>query len=308
MLERTALTTWPDVPDGRLPEVVTTRTGGLEVRAYPALVVDDDAPGRGKRAGGPRPVALRVLADAARQAPTHRRGLVELLLTELALPTARVTSRWPSARSLAMAASPYPTTDALVTDLQRAAVDALLAELGPADGAVRDRATYDRLRTAMRDRLEDRVEQVAARTADVLVAYREADATLRATTSLALLDTVTDVRAQLAGLVHDGFVAVAGAERLPHLVRYLRAARHRLEKAAEDPRRDASLAWQVREVAEEHAAAVEAARTQAPDPARDARLAEARWLVEELRVSLFAQQLGTARPVSAKRVRALLAG
>ena len=108
--------------------------------------------------------------------------------------------------------------------------------------------------------------------------------------------------------MHDGFVADAGAARLPHLVRYLRGARYRLAKAAESPARDESLAWQVAEVAKAYDDAVAAARADAPDSARDARLAQARWMLEEFRVSLFAQQLGTAHPVSAKRIRSVLTG
>src|SRR5690606_40775306 len=110
-----------------------------------------------------------------------------------------------------------------------------------------------------------------------------------------------------AGLVHDGFVAEAGAARLPHLVRYLRAARHRLAKAAENLHRDEALAWQLAEVVDAYDDAVAAAQAAPPDADRAERLARARWLIEELRVSLFAQQLGTPVPVSAKRIRALLA-
>ena len=147
---------------------------------------------------------------------------------------------------------------------------------------MRDADTYAGLRTALRDALEDRTYAVARDTAAVLTAARE--------------------------LVHDGFVADAGAARLPHLVRYLRGARYRLAKAMENPARDESSAWQVAEVAQAYDDAVAASRTATPDAARNARLAMARWMLEELRVSLFAQQLGTAQPVSAKRIRNVLAG
>ena len=82
----------------------------------------------------------------------------------------------------------------------------------------------------------------------MLTAWRELDAEIRARSSLALLATAQDVRAQAARLVHDGFVSETGADRLPHLARYLRAARHRLVKAADNPQRDADLAWQVQDV------------------------------------------------------------
>ena len=312
-LERTALNRWPeDLPGGRIPEEVTTVVGGLTVRGFPALVVEPVA--RGAKGAGrtvTAPVALRVLADAPSQAPRHAAGVRELLLTELGLPTGRVTSRWSGTQALTLAASPYPSTDALVTDLQRAAVDALLTE-GPAaahGGAlVRDAAGYAAVRAVVRGALEDRTYRVAGDAAAVLTAARDVDGRLREKNSLALLGTVTDVRDQLARLVADGFVARAGAARLTHLVRYLRAAEHRLTRAVTDPQRDQGLAWQVRELEDAYREAQAAARTAAPDPTRDARLADVAWMLEELRVSLFAQQLGTAHPVSAKRIRTALAG
>ncbi|WP_372595079.1 DUF3418 domain-containing protein [Actinotalea sp.] len=299
-LDREALTDWPaDLPDGTLPEQVTSTAGGLTVHGYPSLVV-------GARGAGAGRVDLRVLtAPAPRR---HAEAVRELLLAALALPTGRVTSRWSAPQSLTLAASPYPTTAALVLDLQRTALDALIAEA--TTGPVRDAATFARLRTTLRDSLEDRTARVASDASAVLAAARELDADLRGAGSLALLSTVQDLRGQLAALVGDGFLVRTGAARLPHLVRYLKAARHRLAKAAENPGRDEGLAWQVRELEQEYEAAraaLEARAGGAGGAGADERLDEVRWLLEELRVSLFAQQLGTPVPVSAKRIRTLLA-
>jgi ATP-dependent helicase HrpA len=306
-LERSDLSTWPEgVPGGRIPDVVETVAAGMPVRAWPALVVGGTD--TGAKVPAARSVALRVLATEAEQRLAHGAGVRELLLRDVGLATARITTRWTSAESLALAAHPYPTTDALVADLQRAAVDAVATERGVDLVTVRDADAYAALRAHLRDdgALEQRTYDVARTVVGVLSAARELDADLRATTSLALLATVHDIRGQLAGLVHDGFVVEAGAARLPHLVRYLRAARYRLGKAAENLARDESLAWQVDEATQEYEDAVAAARAAAPDADRAARLAQARWLLEELRVSLFAQPLGTPVPVSAKRIRALL--
>ena len=294
-LEREGLTGWPaGLPDDVLPEQVTTTTSGLTVHGYPSLVV-------GAQGDGPGRVDLRVLATSA--SARHAAAVRELLLGSLVLPTGRVTSRWSSTQSLTLAASPYRTTAALVLDLQRAALDALIAEA--TTGPIRDAATFERLRTTLRDSLEDRTARVATDVAAVLTASRDLDGQLREASSLALLGAVQDVRGQLAALVPDGFVVRTGATRLPNLVRYLKAARHRLSKAAENPGRDEGLSWQVRELESEYRAARDAEHS--PDDARDARLVEVRWLLEELRVSLFAQQLGTPVPVSAKRIRTLLA-
>ncbi|WP_163275947.1 DUF3418 domain-containing protein, partial [Cellulomonas iranensis] len=190
-----------------------------------------------------------------------------------------------------------------------AAVDRIMARhlAGRPVREVRDADAYAALRQAVRDTLEDDVHRVVADLVAVLTAWRELDADVRGSASLALLATAQDLRAQSAALVHDGFVSEVGADRLPQLVRYLRAARHRLTKAAENPQRDADLAWQVQDVEDLYVAARERARTASPDAARDAALDDVRWLVEELRVSLFAQQLGTPVPVSPTRIRKALA-
>lgn len=299
-LERTGLTTWPDV--STWPDVIEAASpaGGV-VRAYPTLVEE----GTGPRAT----VALRVLADAGTADAAARRGLRRLLLLDVGLATGRVTSRWTGTQALALAASPYPSTDALVADVQLASIDRLTARhlQGRPPRDVRDAAAYAVLRGVVRDGLEDDAHRVVGDLVGVLTAWRELDADVRATSSLALLATAQDVREQGATLVHDGFVSCVGADRLPQLVRYLRAARHRLAKAADNPTRDADLAWQVHDVEQLYAAARARATAAPPDAARDAGLDDVRWLLEELRVSLFAQQLGTPVPVSPTRIRKALA-
>ncbi|WP_035063256.1 DUF3418 domain-containing protein, partial [Cellulomonas bogoriensis] len=224
-LEQTGLRTWPSgLPDQEIPDEVSTEVDGMTVRGYPALVA-----GAARQAVAP--VDLRVLAGPGERDHEHPRGVRELLLGELALATARVTSRWSPQQSLTLAASPYPSTAALVTDLQRCALQALCTEAGTPLTHVRTEARYRDLRATLRDTLEDRTAQVAAATADVLTAARDLDARLRSSTSLALLGTVADVRGQLDRLVGDGFVARSGQGRLRHLVRYLRAADVRLTKA-----------------------------------------------------------------------------
>ncbi len=293
---RTGLTTWPD--DLTLPEVVEVRSGATIVRAYPSLVEE--------RAGGASSVSVRTLADESARPATARAGLRRLLLLDVGLPAGRVTSRWTGAQALALAANPYPSREALVEDVQLAAIDALVDEhlrTRPADDGrspqdIRTPADYAALRTYLRDRLEDRVHALVGTLVDVLTAWRELEVELKGTTSLALLATASDVRTQAAGLVHAGFVVETGTQRLVHLPRYLRAARYRLTKAAENPARDADLAWQVHDLENALAAAAGA------DPAQ---VAAVRWQLEELRVSLFAQQLGTPTPISPQRIRKQLA-
>jgi ATP-dependent helicase HrpA len=126
---------------------------------------------------------------------------------------------------------------------------------------------------------------------------------MRGTVSPSLLAALTDARRQLDGLVRPGFIADSGYEQLAHLPRYLRALGYRLDKMTDDPYRDQANMARIQQLEQEYEAAlarVPRGRRPGPD------LRQARWMLEELRVSLFAQQMGTAYPISEKRVRKAL--
>ena len=307
--ERDALTSWPsDLPSGALPEVIESDIGGGTIaRGYPAIVEES----------GPRgaTAALRVLTDSVQAQASHARGVRRLLLAECALQDRRITTRWTGAQALSLAASPYRNTAALVADLQLAAVTALttpgspgLPPVGSPDaGAVRDADAYAKALTHVRVHLEDDVFSMVARVIAALDAARELDAAVRGSTSMSLLATLTDVRALAADLAGEGFISRTPASRLKDLPRYLRAATHRIAKAQENPSRDAELSWRVREMSSEFDRVRSSIDVTRGEPARMVELDRIRWMVEEYRVSLFAQQLGTDGPVSDKRIRSALA-
>jgi len=226
-----------------------------------------------------------------------------------------VTSRWSAKESLVLAASPYRSTEALVEDMQVAAARIVAgrwatSEPGTPVAEVRRREVFESLVGLMRDELEDEVHRVARNAAAALKASREVDRVVGEHTSLTLLSTLQEVREHAAVLVPDGFIAATPPEYLAHLERYLRALVMRVEKASSSPSgasQDAALAFQVSQAQE----VVDKARAKAAslpaDPQREALLEEARWMVEELRVSLFAQTLGTSRKVSLQRITKLCA-
>ena len=123
---------------------------------------------------------------------------------------------------------------------------------------------------------------------------------------MTLLAALGDVKAQLAGLVFPGFVARTGLARLAHLPRYLQGALSRVEALADSPGRDRQRMTEFERAAAAYADAGGALPLDA-DADAAATLAHARWLLEEYRVSLFAQQLGTAEPVSLQRITKALA-
>ena len=302
--EQTNLVDWPEVPQGIIPQQIESAgRAGLLVRGYPTLVAQPTS--KAFKAD------LKILADVNSQLAQHAEGVLALALARTPLETARVTSRWNAKRSLFMVSAPYKSTDTLVSDLCLAA-GRLLAqqwsrETGHDLAQLRDRKDFELFTSWLRDRLEDQVEIIAAQVEAALEAKGQLDKAVGRNTSLALLDTLQEIREQAAALIAPRFIADADPAQLAHYARYLKSLAYRLEKAAASPSQDAALAYQVREIEGQVSDAVEHAKGLPANPARAAVLRQAQNMVWELRVSLFAQQLGTAHKVSAKRISRLLA-
>ena len=302
--EQTNLVDWPEVPQGIIPQQIESAgRAGLLVRGYPTLVAQPTS--KAFKAD------LKILADVNSQLAQHAEGVLALALARTPLETARVTSRWNAKRSLFMVSAPYKSTDTLVSDLCLAA-GRLLAqqwsrETGHDLAELRDRKDFELFASWLRDRLEDQVEIIAAQVEAALEAKGQLDKAVGRNTSLALLDTLQEIREQAAALIAPRFIADADPAQLAHYARYLKSLAYRLEKAAASPSQDAALAYQVREIEGQVSDAVEHAKGLPANPARAAVLRQAQNMVWELRVSLFAQQLGTAHKVSAKRISRLLA-
>lgn len=302
--EQTNLVDWPEVPQGVIPQQIeSSGRAGLLVRGYPTLVAQPTS--KAFKAD------LKILADVNSQLAQHAEGVLALALARTPLETARVTSRWNAKRSLFMVSAPYKSTDTLVSDLCLAAGRLLAQQWGRETGhdlaQLRDRKDFEVFVAWLRDRLEDQVETIAAQVEAALEAKGQLDKAVGRNTSLALLDTLQEIREQAAALIAPRFIADADPAQLAHYGRYLKSLAYRLEKAAASPSQDAALAYQVREIEGQVSDAVEHAKGLPANPARAAVLRQAQNMVWELRVSLFAQQLGTAHKVSAKRISRLLA-
>ncbi|MDT7572322.1 MAG: ATP-dependent helicase HrpA [Actinomycetota bacterium] len=266
-VEKTGLTSWVDVP--------RTVPAGTGVTGYPALVDEGSS------------VALRVLGTEQEQAAAMWTGVRRLLLLSIPSPVKAIAGRLSNASKLALTSNPHGGVVALLDDCVVAAVDALMTSGG---GLVWDAASYERLRDHVRGDLQDTTERVLRQVEEVLA--------LRATLSPqvgGISAAQVDMREQLGRLVGPGFVTATGLERLPDLARYLKAIEVRLSKLPRDAERDR------RELATVHAVQEEVESLLRRRP-HDPRAQELRWLVEELRVSLFAQGMRTKRPVSEKRI------
>ncbi|PJJ72829.1 ATP-dependent helicase HrpA [Diaminobutyricimonas aerilata] len=287
-IERAGLTSW-DLD--ALPRVLDTRTGGNVVRGYPALV-DEGAS-----------VAIRVLPTPDEQARAHARGVRRLLALTIPSPLGYVREHLSQNEKLLLATSPYPSIQALFDDCLIACVDAGVRELHP-DGLLWTREDFEAARHHISAGLVDALYGAVSTVTTILGAAREAEKALKQSTSMAVLPALTDAREQLAGLLFPGFVSATGLDRLRHLPRYLRGVAHRVQRLPTDVARD--RVWMT-EVQTATTRFRDAGGRIPPPPDAPERLVRARWLLEELRIGLFAQHLGTAEPASLQRIAKALA-
>lgn len=288
-VEQTGLTSWTF---GELPEVLDTRVAGGVVRGYPAIV------DQGKS------VSVRVESTPDAAAAATRDGVLRLVLLGVPSPSSYVQEHLTSQEKLALAASPYASAAALIEDCRRAVARAVIEDIAPT-GIVRSEAEFTRVRDAVSTVLVDRLFACVSLVARILTKSRDVERGIRSQNSLALLGPLNDIRTQLSGLLHPGFVSAAGVDRLAHFPRYLEGMLDRLKTLASEPGKDRARMTEYERMAK---AFEDAGGTipLAPDAPRT--LVEVRWLLEEYRVSVFAQRLGTAQPVSPQRIMKALTG
>jgi ATP-dependent helicase HrpA len=272
---------------GVLPEAFRTMRGGHEVQGYPALVDEGET------------VGVRVLGRAETAAAYHRRGVRRLLVLAVGSPADALLAGLDNARKLALAGAPGQGARQLLDDCVLAAAGELVDGAGP----VRDPDAFVALVEGGRQELAGRSEVVLGRVVRALADWRETDRALQGRVELPVLPAMTDLQAQLGRLVHPGFVAEVGAGPLAHYPRYLAAMRVRRDKLAADPARDRLLQARIEPLQQAWQYRLDALPEGEPP---DDVLVTVRWLLEELRVSLWAQQLGTPVPVSEARIRRLL--
>ncbi|HET7016525.1 MAG TPA: ATP-dependent RNA helicase HrpA [Streptosporangiaceae bacterium] len=259
-----------------------------QVRAYPAL----------KDAGDTVEIAL--FETRAQAAEAMRIGNRKLLLIEVPSGARSVASRLPTNAKLAMSRHPYPSASAEIDDCGAAAADEIIAENG---GPAWDADAFAKLLDAARMSLRVKTADVVSAAARVLGEAHPVEARLDQLTNPQLAEAADDMRAQLAGLIYPGFISDIGARRLPDLVRYLRGIAHRLDKASAAIGRDLDRMDAVHRVSDDYDQLL---IELGPDARYRDDVKAIRWMIEELRMSLFAQPLGAAIPVSEQRILAAL--
>ncbi|MFF0509247.1 ATP-dependent RNA helicase HrpA [Streptomyces sp. NPDC004250] len=281
-VERSGLTDWTI---GTLSRVFETRRAGQPVKAYPALVDDGDT------------VSVRLFDTEAEQAQAMWKGTRRLILRNIPVSPAKFASeKLTNQQKLNLSANPHGSIQALFDDCATAAADKLIADFG---GPAWDEESYRKLYERVRAEIVDTTVRTVGQVQQVLAAWQASERRLKSVRSPALLANLQDVRGQLDALVKPGFVTEAGIRRLPDLMRYLVAADRRLQQMPTGVQRDTSRMEKVHEMRDEYAWLLEQLPKGRPVPQQ---VREVRWMIEELRVSYFAHALGTAYPVSDKRI------
>ncbi|MFE7120013.1 ATP-dependent RNA helicase HrpA [Streptomyces sp. NPDC057654] len=280
--QRSGLTSWTV---GTLPRTFETRRAGQPVKAYPALV-DEGAS-----------VAVKLFDTEPEQRQAMWRGTRRLILLNLpSNPAKFAQDKLSNQQKLALSRNPHGSIAALFEDCVSAAADRLIAARG---GPAWDEESFRKLFDAVRADITDATLDAIRKVQEVLAAWQACERRLKATTSLVLVPSLTDIKEQLAELIRPGFVTAHGTRRLPDLMRYLVAVDRRLQQLPTNAQRDRARLEKVKEMRDEYAWLLEQLPKGRPVPQQ---VLDIRWMIEELRVSYFAHALGTAYPVSDKRI------
>ncbi|WP_032092722.1 ATP-dependent RNA helicase HrpA [Necropsobacter rosorum] len=271
-----------------LPQSYEQKKQGFTLKAFPAIVDERDA------------VGIRLFETEYEQAVAMGQGLRRLLLLNVPSPIKYLHEKLPNKSKLGLYFAPFGNVTALIDDCIACATDKLIADFG---GVVWRQAEFDKLRDFVRENLNPITVQVAQQVETLLTLTFEINKRLKGKMDFTMAFALSDIKSQLAGLIYPGFVEKTGYSRLPDLQRYLQAIDKRIDKLAQDINRDRAAMLRVEQVAAAYARLLSKLPKSKP---MSPQTAEIRYMIEELRVSLFAQQLGTKYPVSDKRVLAAI--
>ncbi|AYO32799.1 TPA: ATP-dependent RNA helicase HrpA [Haemophilus influenzae] len=273
-----------------LPQCYEQKQRGFSVKAFPAIVDEKDA------------VGIKLFETEFEQAVAMQQGLRRLLLLNVPSPIKYLHEKLPNKAKLGLYFTPFGRVLDLIDDCIACAVDKLIADFG---GFVWDEAGFEKLRDFVRENLNEVTVDIAQKVEQILSLNHALNQRLKGKMDFTMAFALSDMKSQISGLIYQGFVQKSGYARLPDLQRYLQAVDKRIDKLAQDVNRDRAAMLRVEQVQQAYQQLL--AKLPKSKPISD-EVAEIRYMIEELRVSLFAQQLGTKYQVSDKRVLNIING
>ncbi|WP_019674188.1 ATP-dependent RNA helicase HrpA [Arsukibacterium perlucidum] len=279
-IEQTELTDWSF---GELPREYVKLQAGYEIKAFPALVDERNS------------VAIKLLDNPQQALLTTRLGLRRLLLLNVPSPVKYLQESLPNKAKLGLYFNPFGRVLELIDDCIAAGVDVLADQ----QAIPQNTAEFNQLRDKVRAELGDTVVAIALQVEQILTLGHDIQKRLKGKVDLAHIQSQGDIKQHLTELVFKGFVSSHGASRLADILRYLQAMQKRLEKLAVDPQRDRLLMHEYQKAADAYTNLLGKFAGSAVVPPQVTAIY---WMLQELKVSLHAQQLGTPYPISVKRV------
>ena len=267
-----------------LPQCYEQKQRGFSVKAFPAIVDEKDA------------VGIKLFETEFEQAVAMQQGLRRLLLLNVPSPIKYLHEKLPNKAKLGLYFTPFGRVLDLIDDCIACAVDKLIADFG---GFVWNEEGFDKLRDFVRENVNEVTVDITQKVEQILTLTHQLNQRLKGKMDFTMAFALSDMKSQITGLIYQGFVQKSGYARLPDLLRYLQAIDKRMDKLAQDVNRDRAAMLRVEQVQQAYQQLL--AKLPKSKPISD-EVAEIRYMIEELRVSLFAQQLGTKYQVSDKRV------
>ncbi|MDK1311223.1 ATP-dependent RNA helicase HrpA [Pseudoalteromonas ardens] len=279
-IEQEGLTEWSF---GDLPSEYTKKQGGYEIKAFPALVDNKQS------------TSISLFDHPLKAHQAHRLGLRRLVMLNVPSPVKYLQQHLPNKAKLGLYFNPFGKINDLIDDCTAAGIDALLGDYS----AIRSEQDFEQAKEHVRAELGDKVVEIASAVEQVLSIAHGINKRMKGRVDLTMITAHGDIKSQLESLIFKGFVSQHGAHKLPDLLRYMKAIEKRLEKLPVDPNRDRLCVLELEKVASAYTDKCNKQPKGIPMPTT---LDEIFWMQQELRVSLFAQTLGTPYPISAKRI------
>ncbi|TKB44761.1 ATP-dependent RNA helicase HrpA [Thalassotalea mangrovi] len=269
---------------GSLPKSYQKKTANITIQAFPALV------DHGKD------VAIELFETEQQAKANMLQGVARLVLLSIPSPIKYLEQKLPNKSKLGLYFNPFGKISDLLSDCIHASARAIIAGQGDLPY---DENTFLMVRDKVRAEIADTVLNSAIKLEQILSLHHKIQKQLKGNLGLAAIQSHGDIKNQLSSLVYKGFVTDCGIDKLEDLKRYLKGIERRLEKLPIDPNQDRLKLLEV----EKAESLIKTLETQSRKSISPEILAELRWMLEEFRISLFAQNLGTVYPISFKRIK-----
>ena len=281
-IEQSNITDWNF---GTLPTTYEEKQKNYTVKAYPALIDHQNS------------VSIELVDNQEEQQKLNKLGLRRLLMLNIPSPIKYLHEKLPNKSKLGLYFNSFGTVLMLIDDCIACAVDELIDKYNQ---NIQNQDQYQKLLDYTKTNINETVIDIAKQVESILTLHYNINKKLKGRVDLSLAFALSDIKKQLSNLVYKGFVADSGYKRLADVYRYLLAIEKRIEKLMGNVTKDRQSMNIIEEVENQYEKWVNSL----PQIVRSKdSVINIRWMIEELRVNLFAQQLGTPYPISPKRVK-----